>query len=271
MSSNTPDVSVVVPVFNEARAILEESLGSIATQTFENFECIVIDESTDPAAGAACREICERDPRFAYVHPAQRIGLAASLNLGISMARAPLIARFDSDDVCMPGRLAAQVQFMASHPEVGVLGGALEIMDEGGKTLSFRDYATAHAVIERRFHTTTSVAHPTVMMRKRVLDDFGTYNPTFRFSEDLDLWLRLLNRGVRFANLGEVLVRYRQQNTQRNSAHWRYNLRARTANFRFRHTVRRSWGIAAIAVWGSLPTRVQQTIFQMLLLRRKPR
>jgi glycosyltransferase involved in cell wall biosynthesis len=269
MASKSPGVSFVVPVFNESREVLEESLGSVTAQTFEDFECIVIDESTDTRASAACREICERDPRFVYVHPDERIGLAASLNLGISMARAPLIARFDSDDICMPGRLAAQTRFMAEHQDVGVLGGGLEIMDESGSTLSFRDYASDHRTIEKRFHTTTSVAHPTVMMRKRVLDEFGSYNPDFRFSEDLDLWLRLLNSGVRFANLDEVLVRYRQQNTQRNPKHWRYNLRARTSNFKLRYVGRRTLGVVAIAVWGRLPTGFQKAVFRMLLLRAK--
>lgn len=263
-----PDVSLVVPVFNESRSALEQSLGSVAAQTFHHFECIVVDESTEAAASAACREICERDARFILVHPERRIGLAASLNLGISMARAPLIARFDSDDVCMPNRLSAQVQFMEAHPEVGVLGGAIEIMDDSGKTLSFRDYPILHESIERRFHTTTPVAHPTVMVRKRLFEEYGMYNPDFKFSEDLDLWLRFLNNGVRFANLDQVLVRYRQQQTQRNARHWEFNLRARKSNFKAHHVVRRVFGICAISVWGKLPASVQRHVFHGLLLRR---
>jgi glycosyltransferase involved in cell wall biosynthesis len=269
MTTVTPQASFVVPVFNESRAVLEESLGSVAAQTLRNFECIVVDESTDVAAGAACKEICDRDPRFVYVHPDNRIGLAASLNLGISKARSALIARFDSDDICMPERLEKQTRFMAEHPEIGVLGGGLEIMDEAGETLSFRDYATDHAVIEKRFQTTSSVAHPTVMIRKSVLDQFGAYNPEFRFSEDLELWLRLLNYGVRFANLSETLVRYRQQQTRRNAKHWHFNLRARTSNFKFRYGFRRSLGIAAIAVWAGLPAAVQERVFKVMLLRRR--
>jgi glycosyltransferase involved in cell wall biosynthesis len=264
-----PEVSFVVPVFNESRAVLEESLASIGAQTFDRFECIVVDESTDPAASAACRELCARDARFIYVHPETRIGLAASLNLGISMARAPLIARFDSDDICVPQRLEWQTRFMAAHPDVGVLGGGLEIMDEDGRTLSYRDYAADHRTIEKLFHTTTAVAHPTVMMRKELLQRFGAYDPDFRFSEDLDLWLRLLNNGVRFANLSEILVRYRQQHTRRNPRHWQFNLRARTSNFRWRHGFRRSMGIAAIAVWGRLPAAVQERVFKAMVLRRR--
>lgn len=258
----------MVPAFNEPVDVIRQSLDSIAAQTLENFECIVVDESTDSAAAAACRDLCARDARFRYVHPEQRLGLAASLNLGISMARAPLIARFDSDDICMPERLERQVAYMDAHPEVGVLGGGLEIMDESCHTLAFRSYPQDHAVIERKLQTTTPIAHPTVMMRKALIEQYGGYDSSFRFAEDLDLWLRMVNRGVRFANLPDVLVRYRQQHTSRNPNHWKFNLRARKRNFAMRHLPYRLMGLCIISVWGKLPTGLQQRLFHGLLLRR---
>lgn len=264
----TPAVTLVVPAFNEEPAVLAQSLDSVATQTFADFECIVVDESTAPESAQACRDLCARDPRFRYVHPEQRLGLAASLNLGIAMARAPLIARFDSDDVCQPDRLALQVDYLRRHPEVDVLGGGLEIMDESGRTLAYRAYPAEDAEIQRRFDTTTAVAHPTVMMRKSVLDRFGVYDPAFRFAEDLDLWLRLGNHGVRFANLSQVLVRYRQADTSRNRGHWDFNLRARTRNFSWRGRPRRALGIAAIAIWARIPRALQQRVFHGVLLQR---
>jgi GT2 family glycosyltransferase len=264
-----PQVSLVIPAFNEDPAILAQSLGSVAAQTFGDFECIVIDESTKPASADACRALCARDRRFRYVHPEQRLGLAASLNLGISMARAPLIARFDSDDVCLPERLALQVDFLHHHPEVDVLGGGLEIMDEQGRTLAFRAYPAEDASIQRRFDTTSAVAHPTVMMRKAVLDRFGVYDPSFRFAEDLDLWLRLSNHGVRFANLQQVLVRYRQADTSRNRGHWDFNLQARTRNFSWHGRLRRALGIAAIAMWSRIPRALQQRVFRGILLHQR--
>jgi glycosyltransferase involved in cell wall biosynthesis len=268
MTTIMPKVTVVIPAFNEPSDVLALSLGSVYAQTFTDFECIVIDESTDPASAAACRDFCAQDKRFRYVHPESRLGLAASLNMGISLAQGELIARFDSDDVCMPNRLALQVGYMTAYPNVDVVGGGLEIISDAGKTLAFRDYPEDHATIERRFQTTTPIAHPTVMVRKHIFDRHGGYDPSFRFAEDLDLWLRLLNQGVRFANLKEVLVRYRQQNTRRNPVHWRYNLRARTRNFSMRELPMRLVGICAMAVWGSLPVGVQERVVYGLLLRR---
>lgn len=268
MNPQRPRVSVVVPSFNEPAPVIRQSLASVAAQTFDDFECLVVDDSTDAQAAATCRALCEQDVRFRYLRPEQRLGLAGSLNLGIAQARGELIARFDSDDLCLPDRLAQQVAFMAANPEVDVLGGGLEIIDEGGRTLAFRSYPPTHDEIERRIHFTTTIAHPTVIMRRRVIDAAGGYDPAFRFAEDLDLWLRLLNRGARFANLPEVLVRYRQQNTRRSPRHWRFNLRARTRNFGLRRLPQRLLGLAAIALWISLPDAVQERLFHRLVLRR---
>lgn len=270
MSANpSPRVSVVMPSFNEPADVLRESLDSVVAQTMADFECLVIDESTRPEAAQACKALCERDPRFRYIHPDSRIGLAGSLNLGISMSRAPLIARFDSDDICIADRLERQVTFLDSHPEVDVLGGGLEIFSAEIGTIAIRDYPVEALTIERQFQTTTPIAHPTVMMRKSILDRFGAYDPSFRFAEDLDLWLRLLNRGVRFANLPEVLVRYRQQSTARNPQHWQFNLRARTRNFSHRQLPRRLIGVLAIATWQVIPKPIQEHVFHRLLLRKR--
>lgn len=258
---------MVVPAFNEPTEVLAQSLASIGSQTFADFECLVVDESTDPGLAETCRALCAEDPRFRYINPPRRLGLAASLNLGIQQARGEYIARFDSDDVCMPERLALQVAYLDAHPDVGVLGGGLEIMAEDGRTLAYRDYPRDHRTIERRMHSTTAVAHPTVMLRRSLFEVHGGYATDFRFAEDLDLWLRLLNRGVRFANLGDVLVRYRQDSIVRNPRHWQFNRRARLRNLHVRHLPLRLAGIAAVTLWAWLPVSLQERVFKPLLLR----
>lgn len=268
-ASTIPRVSIIVPSFNEPEDVLRESLDSIAAQTFGDFECLVIDESTQAEAAAYCRALCERDARFRYVHPEQRIGLAASLNLGIQMARAHLIARFDADDICLPYRLEKQLAFLDAHPEIGVLGAGLEIFTAERGTIAIRHYPADAARIERLFQCTTPIAHPTVMLRKSVLERFGAYDPRFRFAEDLDLWLRLLNHGVRFANLPEVLVRYRQQSTARNTQHWKFNIQARVRNFSRRHCFLRAWGLLVISTWRVIPKSLQERVFHLLILRKR--
>jgi len=269
----SPRVSFIVPAFNESAAVLRESIESMRGQSFADFVCIVVDESTDAALAQACRELCATDARFVYVHPEQRLGLAGSLNMALERARGELIARFDSDDVCMPDRLCLQVAFMDTHPSVAVLGGGIEVIDDDGRTLAFRQYPQTHAAIERGMQLTSTVAHPTVMFRREAATAYGAYDASFRFSEDLDVWLRWQNAGLEFANLPDVLVKYRQKSTSRRSLHWRFNLRARVKNFAARYAARRTLGILAIGTWSLLPTRIQEVAFRTLLLRRtaKPR
>jgi glycosyltransferase involved in cell wall biosynthesis len=261
-----PKVSIVVPVFNEPEHVVLQSLISLASQTFSEFECLIVDDSTIPESARVCRDFCLQDNRFRYVHPATRLGLAGSLNLGISLAKGELIARFDSDDICMSDRLQLQVAFMETHLDVGVLGGSLEIMDDECKTLSFRNYPLEHLEIERKFHTINAIAHPTVMVRKCIFEAYGGYLPAYRYAEDLELWLRLLKHGVKFANLDVVLVRYRQQNNRRDAVHWQFNLLARIRNFSSAHMAHRTFGICAIAVFMILPSRLQERIFRFMLL-----
>lgn len=268
MSTPSPLVTVVVPSFNEDPHIVRASLESIRAQSFTDFECIVVDESTQPELADACRSICAEDNRFTYVHPTERLGLAKSLNMAIGKARGQLIARFDSDDVCMPDRLAIQVAFLRAHPDVSVCGGALDIISSDGKFLAHRCYPQASAEIAKGMQLTTTIAHPTVMFRKEAIERHGGYNPDFRFAEDLDLWLRWLNAGLVFANLPQVLVQYRQNNTRRDERHWRFNLRARRSNFNGKHFVRRIIGIGCIAMWVAMPKIVQEQIFKTLILRR---
>lgn len=259
-SKTKPLVSVVLPSFNERRETLEESFGSLIGQTLSDFECLVVDESTDAGCAAACRELCERDARFRYVRPPSRLGLPGSLNLGISLARGTYIARFDADDICVPTRLEQQVDFLAANQEVGVLGGALNIIDGGSNLLGTRRYPITHDGIARGMQLTNTVAHPTVMMRRFVLEMHGGYDPTYRYCEDIELWLRLLNAGVRFANLSSVLVSYRDEGAERPTANWKYNLRARVSHLARPYAARRLVGIAAIAAWSLIPLKIRRAL-----------
>jgi glycosyltransferase involved in cell wall biosynthesis len=245
------------------------SLESIRNQTFSRFECIVVDESTIPELAKACQSVCAEDPRFIYVHPAERLGIPKSLNLAISQARSGLIARFDSDDVCAPERFALQVAFLEAHPEISVIGGALNIISDDGQVLAHRRYPEDSDKIAQGMQLTTTIAHPAVMFRREAIEQYGGYNPEFRFSEDLELWLRWLNAGLRFANLPQALVQYRQNHTRRNQRHWYYNIRARTSNFSSNYLILRILGIACIATWAILPNIFQEQIFKFLILYRR--
>lgn len=268
-SVHTARVSVVVPCFNEEADVLEQSLSSLMQQTFKDFECIVIDESDDSKIAETCRELCGKDPRFKYFHPEVRLGLAASLNYGFELARGDYIARFDSDDICDPKRLEKQVAFLNENSEIGIVGSSMRIIDLSGNVLATRVYPSEHQKIEQQFVYANAIAHPTVMLRKDIISrEQGPYRTDFRFSEDLELWLRLLKKGVRFANLLDVLVSYRQDSTYRPPANWKFNARARRMHMSAPYRMEKALVAGLLSAWAVLPKFAQESIYKIMVYSR---
>jgi glycosyltransferase involved in cell wall biosynthesis len=265
---NSPDVSVIIPVFNEAPENLVASLTSIARQSYQNYECIVIDESNNEETVLACKRFCDENPKFTYIHPKDRLGLAGSLNLGISRSKGRYIARFDSDDICSLDRLQLQVNHLDANPGTGVLGGAIEIIDSHGNHVAYRKYKKSHFLIELHFLFINSMAHPALMIRKNIFESRGLYDQSYRMCEDLELWLRLINKKVKFENLDNVLIQYRQQTVHRDLDNWRYNLRARLKNFSYRYFPLRIIGIFLIFVWPYFPKIATSKIYSIFLFRK---
>ena len=134
-----------------------------------------------------------------------QLGLTRSLNEGVSLARAPLIARLDADDVAAPERLARQLAFLDAHPEIGLLGtGAIEI-DATGREVGRVVPPAADADIRRALIRRNVFVHSSVVMRRHALASAGGYDATFPVAQDYDLWLRLA-RVTRLANLPDPLV-----------------------------------------------------------------
>lgn len=204
-------VSIVMPAWNAA-ATIAVAVDSVRAQTFGAWELIIVDDgSTDDTAAVAERAAAE-DTRVRLVGTEHQ-GIIGALNTGISVARAPLIARMDSDDVMHPGRLAAQVGFLDRHPEIGVVSCLVEF---GGDRRGAQGYAlhvdwinSLHRVEDialARF-IESPVAHPSVVFRRELIERHGSYAES-GFPEDYELWLRWMEAGVRFAKVPEVLVRW---------------------------------------------------------------
>jgi glycosyltransferase involved in cell wall biosynthesis len=268
MPISVPFLSVVVPVFNEDPLLMIEALRSIQRQSFSDFECIVVDDSSSHNATDVCRSFCMNDSRFKYIHSGVRLGLPASLNAGLKLSRGRYIARFDADDINLLSRFEKQIMFLNQNTEIDVVGSNIEIIDEIGGTIAFRNYPESHSGITRGMHFTMTLANPTTMFRRELYDRLGGYNLSFKFSEDLELWLRWMNGGAKFANIQEYLVRYRKQDARRNSLHWRFNLRARILNFRWSHLLLRVLGIFIITIWIATPSRLRGVIFNVSLLQK---
>ena len=202
-------VSVVIPVYNAAR-FLSTAIDSILSQTYCDFELIAVDDgSTDPS-GDILEDCAARDSRIKVISR-RNTGIVGALNDGIAAAHGDLIARMDADDISLPHRLEKQVAYLAVHPECVAVGTDVLYTDPEGAPLVRHHPAETHdGIMEQLLNGNGgALIHPTVTVRRRSLEEAGGYRARYQWIEDLDLYLRLSDRG-RLANLPEVHLHYRQ-------------------------------------------------------------
>ena len=197
-----PKISVIMPVFN-AEPFLKEAVNSVLAQTFSDFELILIDDGSTDASADMLRSL--KDERVRIVSNGVNRGLIFSLNRGLDLAQGEYIARMDADDVSLPDRFAAQVDFLDRNPEIDVCGTWF-------RTVGIHDRVHKHParheeIMEDFLHLGCVIGHPTAMLRKSALGGVR-YEPAFEHAEDYRLWA-VLSRKSRFANLPRVLVLYR--------------------------------------------------------------
>jgi glycosyltransferase involved in cell wall biosynthesis len=199
---------VILPVWNGER-FLARAIESVLRQTYESFELLVIDDGSTDSSRQIAIEKARTDPRVIVLDTEHR-GIAHALNTGMNAARGRYAARMDADDVSDPSRLEKQIAFMESHPECVAVGANVDVIDADDETIGFISFPPEHAQIVQALITgaTPSLAHPTIMMRKEAVLAAGAYREADVPSEDLDLWLRLIEFG-QMANLSEPLLRYR--------------------------------------------------------------
>ena len=214
-----PAISVALSVYNGAR-FLSAAIDSVLAQSFADFEFLLLDDGSTDSSADIIRQYAARDARIRPILRENR-GLVTSLNQLLAEARAPLIARMDADDICLPQRFAAQVAFLDQHPDYGVVGTATEDIDDNDAPWPCHapPYVASHAEILGRIATGGPLlCHPSVMFRADVVRGVGGYHAAFRHCEDLDLWLRLASV-TRLGNLPERLLRYRHYADQVSSRH----------------------------------------------------
>lgn len=217
----TPAISVAMSVYNGER-FLAPAIESVLAQTFSDFELLIVDDGSSDSSRAIIEEYASRDPRLRPIFRENR-GLIASLNQLLAESRAPIVARMDADDLCLPGRFARQIAFLAGHPEYGVVGSWCDDIDEhdapwhGGNNVPRHpeNYGDFLAAIDQG---RPLLCHPAVMFRRDLVLAVGGYHAAFKHCEDLDLWLRLASV-TKLASIPEALIRYRHYADQVSSRH----------------------------------------------------
>lgn len=215
-------ISVLMPVFN-AQKYLSAAIESILTQTFGDFELIVLDDGSTDATLRILQEFQKRGPRIRIISRENR-GLIKSANELLGHAQGEFVARMDADDIALPARFSLQVAFLREHPEVVCVGGATEMIDGEGRYLTQLQLPETDQDIQRlALAGHGSITHSCAMIRRESLVSIGGYDPEAYAAEDLDLWLKLGEIG-QLANLHEPVLSCRLHSgsiSERNPSHQR--------------------------------------------------
>ena len=206
VESSIPKVSVILPVYNAERYI-KECIESILNQSFTDFELLIINDGSTDSSEKEIQSI--KDFRIRYFLNDTNLGLIKTLNKAIELSKGKYIARMDADDICSPNRLEKQVNFLELHHEVIICGSWAKVIDESGVTTGRIKRIDTNELIRANMLFTTPFLHPTVMIRKEVLET-NKYDENAKHCEDLELWVRLSqDPNYKFHNLPEYLLNYR--------------------------------------------------------------
>lgn len=196
-----------MPVYN-CQLYINEAINSILNQTEKDFEFIIIDDASTDKTVSIIKKF--NDSRIQLIQKPINTGLSNSLNLGLQLAKGKYIARMDGDDISLSLRFAKQVAFLEANQNVIVCGTWFSIIGSNRIIKLPED----HDAIKLAFLKGNCMAHPSVMMRRRSLDELHiVYDVLKEPAEDYDLWVRLISKGI-FRNLQEVLLHYRIHNSQ---------------------------------------------------------
>ena len=234
MNEASPLVSIALPVYN-AEATIELAIRSILLQTYENWECLVLDDgSTDRTL-----EIVHRftDPRLRVVSDGRHYGRSFLLNKGIAISRGKYLARMDGDDVAYPQRLERQVAFMEAHPNVDLIGTWMLVFGKNGSALGRRGSTFPHSRSATQWiFRSLPLPHPTFFGKITWFqqNQYAIWATTF---EDQQLLMRTFQTS-HLEVLPEILLGYREEKLTV-AKQWRY----RRAFFRARRgNSSRAWG-----------------------------
>jgi glycosyltransferase involved in cell wall biosynthesis len=256
-----PAISVLIPVHNGGRFV-HQAVASVLGQTFTDFECLVIDDGSTDGTARILRGLAAADPRVRVISRENR-GLVATLNELNALARGRYLARMDADDLCAPGRLAAQFRFLEENADCVAVGTAVDLIDPSGRRLKTMRVPRTHDEIlaELLAGNGGAMIHPAVMFRASAMAAVSGYDPAFAgYGEDWDLFRRLSVHG-RLANLGDVLLRYRMHPHSYNHTRRADQVRTYLAAV---NAARREHGLGLLlALPGSRPARTPAAVHRL--------
>ena len=207
LKTKSPAISVLLPVYN-AEKYIAIAIESISKQTFKDFEFIIIDDCSSDKSWEIVKKYSKQDKRIIALRNKHNLGGCKTLNKGLKLTKGKYVAGVDHDDWSYSDKLEKQFKFMESNPDVGIVGGVMELINKAGEVIGRRKYNLSDREIRKKIFWYSPFSHPLVMIRKSILDKVGYYDPVYAPADDYELYFRI-GKESKFANLPDVLLQYR--------------------------------------------------------------
>jgi glycosyltransferase involved in cell wall biosynthesis len=204
-------ISVVIPVHN-GEQYLAQAIESVLAQTHRDLELLVIDDGSTDGSRAIMEHYARGDARIRILSQANR-GVSAAGNRGFEEARGEWVARLDADDLFLPDKLERQIAFIRQHPDVRIVGTLGYFINRAGKVIGLvsTDGPFTRAQFEKMAGRGEPVffVHSSTLMHRETVLAVGGYREQFVQAEDVDLWLRMAEKGHLLLKMPEPLLLYR--------------------------------------------------------------
>ena len=222
----TPKVAVIMAVYN-TEAYVWEAIYSILSQSFSEFEFIIIDDNSSDNSYQICKEYAEKDSRIQLFRNKNNNWVVKTRNKLLEKIPQHIeyISIIDADDLAKKSRNEKQIIFLQCHQDYSLIGTNLEIINEEGDIIWYRQYAQDNKEVSKVIGKKSPLAQPSVMIRKKDLNVIWRYNEDYERCQDYELWFRFFDWGYKIWNLQEALTQYRIFPNQWKSKYVRLSLK----------------------------------------------
>lgn len=213
-----PLVSIIVTSYNSIESYLKEAINSVITQTYKNFELIVVD---DGSTNGVCKEVCREivDPRLAYIRQENK-GLPAARNFGVAKSRGEYICFLDDDDRWKNNKIEvvlSRFREYNTNNKTGLIFSDCNVINEAGEKIGLFGYKVHGDIYEKILGKNIIGPPSSVMIKRFVFNEMGGFNEEYRYAEDIELWYRITRKyDVESINIPLIDYRYRKDSLSKN-------------------------------------------------------
>jgi glycosyltransferase involved in cell wall biosynthesis len=206
-----PLVSIIIPTYNRAY-LISETMNSVLAQTYQNWECIIVDDGSTDNTEALIKEYSKKDGRFQYFirPPDLPKGVSNSRNFGLEKSKGELINFFDSDDIMLTGFLKKRIEVFMQYPETDVVFCAFKCFNENTLRDKIYNGAFSGDIIDDLLNSKVSFGPLCFLIKKAALEGLR-FDPEIHSSEDTDFFFNLfVSKDLVIRNVSEILYHVRR-------------------------------------------------------------